>query len=472
MGSRRQAFLAVLLAVGGCRRAPAVRAIEDGVVLPSASAPQVADDDPEPTLSPEVRSSIAALSPASLPPPPPDASNRFADDEGARRLGQKLFYDKGFSGRLLDGDNDGSTHALGKKGESGKVACAGCHVSSAAFSDTRSVRRQISLGAGWGRRRAPSLLDVGQSRLLMWDGRRDTLYNQIFGPIESEVEMNSSRLYVAEQIFLRHRAEYEKIFGSLERMEKIARIAPLSADQTGCSKLDASAKCTEPMRGAPGDHAEFDRLDPADRHAATQVVVNAGKAIGAYERLLGCGQSRFDRWVHGDDGALGRAEQRGAALFVGKARCVPCHGGPFLSDEKFHNIGLRPKFVATAFLDDHDQGAFEALSLMKSDPLNIKGRFSDGNDGRADERSGPEATGAFRTPRLRCVSQRPSFSHTGQLRTLAEVVSFFDRGGETEGYPGHSEIHPLGLTPRERADVVAFLASLDGPGPQQELLGP
>jgi hypothetical protein len=35
----------------------------------------------------------------------------------------------------------------------------------------------------------------------------------------------------------------------------------------------------------PGDNAEYDRMTPANRSAVTGVVVNAGKAIGAYERL-------------------------------------------------------------------------------------------------------------------------------------------------------------------------------------------
>ena len=51
--------------------------------------------------------------------------------------------------------------------------------------------------------------------------------------------------------------------------------------------------------------------------------------------------------------------------------------------------------------------------------------------------------GAFRTPILRCVAQRPSFMHTGQLATLAEVVAFFARGGDPFGYPGTSEIARL-----------------------------
>ncbi len=143
-----------------------------------------------------------------------------------RLLARGCFFDPLFAGKLLDGDNDGSANTLGKKGETGKVSCAGCHVPNAGFLDNRTLGAEISLAAGWGRRRAPSLLDVGQAKILMWDGRHDTLYNQPFGPIESPVEMNSSRLYVAEQIYSRHRAEYEALFGVLPPLDDAQRFPP------------------------------------------------------------------------------------------------------------------------------------------------------------------------------------------------------------------------------------------------------
>jgi cytochrome c peroxidase len=313
---------------------------------------------------------------------------------------------------------------------------------------------------------------VSQSKLLMWDGRRDTLHNQILGPIESEVEMNSSRLFVAQQVFARHKAGYEEIFGSMPPLGDASRFPKLAAADTGCPRLDAKSKCATPVRGAPGDRREFDALARGDQEAVTRVVVNLGKAIAAYERLLTCGAGRFDRFLHGDASAMSPAEQRGAALFVGKARCVECHSGPFMSDEKFHNVGMKPSVVATVFYDVGDEGALKGLGLAKADPLNAEGHFSDGNDGRLPAALDARLTGSFRTPRLRCVSRRPSFMHTGQLRTLDLVVSFFNRGGDRYGYPGKNELVPLGLTPQEREDLAAFMATLDGPGPSADLLGP
>jgi cytochrome c peroxidase len=332
-------------------------------------------------------------------------------------------------------------------------------------------------------RRTPSLLDIGQVPLIMWDGRKDNLYNQVFGPTESAIESNSSRLYLAEQVFARYRAEYEAVFGLMVpsddpgRFSDTARFPPLTAEATGCRDADDFAinevTCPGPMHGAPGDGAEYDGMTAADQEAATGVVVNVGKALAAYQRLLSCGPSRFDAWVHGDEAALSEAEQRGAALFVGKANCVACHSGPYFSDQQFHNVGLEPISIqASGFIDADDRGAAVGLATAIADPLNTKGVWSDaeGGDGRLPSEVPEGMEGAFRTPMLRCGAARPAFMHTGQFKTLREVVAFFSRGGSPSGYPGHNELEPLNLTREEQDDLVAFLRALDGPGPDERLL--
>ena len=427
--------------------------------------------DGPPSFTPSDRAALAALSPATLPPPGVDASNRFADNPQAAIFGQKLFFESAFAGKLLDGDDDGSSTTLGMQGQAGKVACAGCHLPAAGFLDNRTLGKQVSLAAGWGRRRAPSLLDVGQAKLLMWDGRRDALYDQPFGPIESPVEMNSSRLYVAEQLRALYRADYEAIFGAMPPLDDATRFPSLTAALTGCqpSTADPQPTCNGTKHGMPGDGAEYDGLSPADQDAVTEVVVNAGKAIGAYERLLACGPGRFDQWVHGKAGALSPSEQRGAQIFVGSGKCVTCHSGPFLSDQKFHNVGLQPATVAVVFIDANDPGAASGLAAAIADPLNVRGKFSDGDDGRLPSSIPASMNGAFRTPVLRCEARRPSFMHTGQMKTLAEVVAFFARGGDPFGYPGKSEIAHLALSAQDQQDLVAFLGTLEGPGPPASL---
>jgi cytochrome c peroxidase len=438
---------------------------------PSAGAPDDAGQDPAPSFTAPELGLLAMLSPSALPAPGADSSNRFADDPRAAAFGQKLFFEPAFAGKLLEGDDDGSPSTLGARGQTGRVACAGCHVPAAGFLDNRTLGQQISLAAGWGRRRTPSLLDVGQAKLLMWDGRHDALYNQPFGPIESPVEMNSSRLYTAEQIYTLYRADYEAIFGAMPPLDDATRFPQLTADETGCqpSTADTPPTCNGTRHGMPGDGAEFDALAPADQEAVTRVVVDMGKAIGAYERLLTCGPGRFDQWMHGQTGALSRAEQRGAQIFVGRGKCVGCHSGPFLSDQEFHNVGLQPAIVAVVFIDADDHGAVGGLAASIADELNVRGKFSDGDDGRLPMSVDASQEGAFRTPMLRCEGRRPSFMHTGQLKTIEEVVVFFAKGGDAFGYPGKSEIAALELSAQDRQDLVAFLGALEGPGPAANL---
>lgn len=320
------------------------------------------------------RAALATLSPAQLPGSPPDASNRFADDPRAAKLGQALFFDSSFSGVLLDPDNDGSASTLGKVGDSGKVSCSGCHIAGSGFLDSRSPGRDVSLAAGWGLRKAPSLLDVGQVKLLTWGGRHDALYNQVFGPIESPVEMNSSRLYVAEKLATNYRAQYEAIFGPMPAFDDPTQFPALGDKVTGCAPLygvpqpSCGDPCDGKFHGMPGDGAEFDGLSPENQQAVTLAVVNMGKAIGAYERLLSCGQSRFDQWMAGDTSAMSASEQAGAALFVGKGHCIDCHSGPYFSDQKFHDVGLGPKPVGVVFADLNDKGASAGIAAALTDP--------------------------------------------------------------------------------------------------------
>lgn len=429
-------------------------------------------------VSDEAMAALRELSPAELPAPPPDISNRVADDPAAAKFGHKLFFDPGFSGALLDSDNDNDGRSLGKVGESGKVACTGCHVPEASFLDSRSTRAQVSLAAGWGRRRTRHLLDIGQAKLIMWDGRHDALWNQPLLPLETAFEMNSSRLYAAEQIYKRHRADYEAIFGPIPvPLDDASRFPQLDGSTTGCrslSGLNTGVDC----HGMPGDKAEFDGLSAGDQDEVTRVVMNMGKALGAFERLFSCGQSRFDQWMHGKADALTDSEQRGALLFVGQrpdgtmmTGCNSCHSGPFFTDQRFHNVGLAPVGVGPAgsFLDRDDHGALEGLTAVLADPTNTRGIFSDGDDKRLPDTIPKGADGAFRTPSLRCVSRRPTFMHTGQFLSLPDVVKFFEKGGNPAGFPGTNELTPFGFTQAERDDLVAFLKALDGSGPDPSL---
>lgn len=461
MQAKAVGAVCILLSACASDASPTQPSDAQPVSIPDANAPALAE-----------RQLLASLHYDSAPPPP-DPSNRVADDPAARVLGRQLFFDPSLSGPLMEHDNDGGPSTLGKVGEAGRVSCAGCHLPNSGFVDTRSPHKQISLAAGWTRRRTPSLLEVAFAPLYNWDGRRDTLWNQALGVMENAAEFNSGRLLVAQQIYRLYRTPYEAIFGPLPPLLDTTRFPALKPEEAGCQEKLTKTGAVQVCRGKPGDEAEFDALSGSDQEAATRVAVNAAKAMAAYVRQLRCGASRFDAWLDGDDAALNDSEQRGAALFAGRARCTDCHSGPRLTDDAFHNIGLSPAPVAVAFVDANDRGAADGIALAMDDPLNSKGAFSDGDRNVLPAALSDGLLGAFRTPSLRCVSVRPSFMHTGQLKTLEQAVAFHARGGDRRGgYPGQSELTPLDLNEVDQADLVAFLRSLDGPGPEPALLGP
>lgn len=410
------------------------------------------------------------FAPSPLPAAPVDVSNAYADNPKAAALGKRLFEEPLLSGALLDLDADGGPDSLGLRGDTGKVSCAGCHEPESSFLDTRSAFKQISLGTGWTHRRTPTLFDVGQATIVMWGGRHSTLYAQVFGPIENPLEMNSSRLFVAQQIAALYRAEYEDVFGAdaLSPLDDDARFPPLTPETTGCkltSPMDhPRALPPDPLyecHGMPRDGAEYDSMATDDQDLVTRVVVNMGKAIAAFERTLTCGPGRFDDWAHGAPEALDAAEKRGFELFVGKGQCASCHSGPYFSDQRFHALGLAEGPTRSGILNADDHGALRDLDAAINDPLGIKGPYSDGDDGRLPTTLDESLDGAFRTPTLRCVGTRPSFMHSGLLRSLEEVVAFHDRGGDpADTHAGTSELVPLGLTQEEQADLVAFLRAL------------
>ena len=154
------------------------------------------------------------------------------------------------------------------------------------------------------------------------------------------------------------------------------------------------------------------------------------KAIAAYERTILSGNAPYDRFQAGDAAALSAPARRGLALFAGKARCATCHVGFNFTDEGYHNIGVgmdRP---------EPDLGRFTVRKI-------------EGNKGR------------FKTPTLRDVARRPPYMHDGSVKSLDEVVAYYDRGGTANPWLS-PDVKPLGLTIQEQADLVAFLDALTG----------
>lgn len=155
----------------------------------------------------------------------------------------------------------------------------------------------------------------------------------------------------------------------------------------------------------------------------------AAFALAAYIRSLRSGDAPVDRWHAGDTTALSPSAVAGLALFTGKANCATCHIGPNFTDEQFHNTGV----------------------AWQSGPPTDSGRYLVTRESRD--------IGAFKTPTLREITCTAPYMHDGSVRTLEDVIEFYDRGGHSNSYLDE-EVRPLSLTSLERRNLRSLLESL------------
>jgi cytochrome c peroxidase len=156
---------------------------------------------------------------------------------------------------------------------------------------------------------------------------------------------------------------------------------------------------------------------------------NLAKAIASFERVLVRGDSPVDRFRRkGEHDALTPEQRSGLWLYESKGRCWRCHVGSNFTDEALHNTGVN----------------------WGKEPSDL-GRFA--------VTKKEEDRGKFKTPTLRGVGLAKSFMHDGSLRTLQEVVEFYNRGGTANPHLDPA-IAPLNLSQDEVKSLVSFLKSL------------
>ncbi len=268
-----------------------------------------------------------------------------------------------------------------------QIACASCHDPDLGWADGRATsfghnRTQLS-------RNSPAILNSGFREHLFWDGRADSLEDQAAKVLNNQDEMHSSQNIVIEHLaeLPTYRAKFDAVFGP--------------------------------------DGLTYE---------------NAIHAISAYERTVVGGTSRFDSFLKGRQQALSDEALAGLHLFRTNARCMNCHNGPLLTDDKFHHIGLS----------------------------NYGRRFED--RGRYEVTEDPEDVGKFRTPSLRNVVNTAPYMHSG-LFDLDEVLRLYNSGMPTPRprkdqaddplFPKKSPLlEVLNLNSQDLTDLKAFLASL------------
>jgi cytochrome c peroxidase len=379
----------------------------------------------EPTeWSPAELEELRSLWIGSLGAVPSDATNRVADDPRAAELGHRLFFDVRLSAN-------------------GQVSCGTCHRPELQFQDGTPLAR----GIGPTDRRTMPIAGTAHSPWQFWDGRADSQWAQALGPLEHPMEHGTTRTQVIHVVAAHYREEYEALFGPVPHMTGLPENAGPTAD------LNAAAAWAD--------------LPAERREAVTRAFANVGKAIAAYERRIGYGSSRFDRYVEAllrdgraQTGVLSPDEIAGLRLFIGRGNCTQCHNGPLLSNNDFHNTG-----VAAVTSLPADRGRAQGASQVLAHEFNCRSRWSDAPD-RCSEldfivADGHELERAFKTPSLRNVADRAPYMHAGQIASLAEVLAHYNAAPAAPA--GHSELRPLRLSARELAQLEAYLRALTGP---------
>jgi cytochrome c peroxidase len=274
------------------------------------------------------------------------------------------------------------------------LSCASCHDPKADFTDGKNVSTGVR--GALGTRNAPTILNAAYLPFQFWDGRAITLEEQAAFPIANPVEM--SQPHAADVSKLgddpTYRAMFKKAFGT---------------EDVNIQRVEA--------------------------------------ALASFERTVLTGNSAFDRFQYGGQGAaLTPAQLRGYMVYLdpNRGNCASCHTvgtkDALFTDGKFHNIG---------------QG------------VDADGKITD--VGRFHETKVATDTGAFKTATLRNVANTAPYMHDGSLKTLKAVVDFYAGQGNSNPYldPEMKKIH---LTGTDRADLIEFLQSLTGDVPPN--LGP
>ncbi len=296
----------------------------------------------------------------------------------------------------------------------GTMSCGMCHIPEQGFS-SHELATPVGVFGRSLRRNAPTMFNVAYANPLFHDGRESTLEAQVVGPLLSPDEMaNPSE---------------EALLGRIRQLP------------------DYQGRFEE----AFGDDLSMTRI---------------GEAIAAWERTLLSADTPFDRWFYGEDAqALEESARQGFELFRGKAGCAQCHtvseDHALFTDLDFHDTGLGYR---NSLPDDSPVHVEISPGVVIPVPRPVVESVGDParpDHGRFEVTGESTDRWRYRTPTLRNVALTAPYMHDGSLRTLEEVLRFYNSGG----FP-HSgldpRIRPLDLTPEELEQLQDFLEALTG----------
>jgi cytochrome c peroxidase len=261
--------------------------------------------------------------------------------------------------------------------ESHAISCNSCHMVGLGGVDLQ----ETSIGHHWqrGGRNAPTVLNAVFNTAQFWDGRAADLEEQAGGPLVNPVEMGTTERHVIEQ-----------------------------------------------LRGIPGYVAAFDRAFPESEEPLS--FTNVLDSIALFEATLVTPDAPFDRYLRGDDSALGADQKEGLRLFMDKG-CAGCHNGINVGGSQYAPFGVVEKPGAD-ILPPNDKGRFQVTQTATDEYV-------------------------FKVPTLRNIELTPPYFHSGKVWDLRQAV----------GIMGVSQLGAQ-LSDEETGLITEFLLSLTGDQPE------
>ena len=212
-------------------------------------------------------------------------------DQNIARLGEMLFHDK----RLSSTD---------------EVSCASCHDLNRGGVD--GLPGSVGINNNVGTTNSPTVFNISLNIAQFWDGRVESVYDQIDGPIHHPMEMGSNWPDIVEKL------------GSDETYTKL-----------------------------------FNDFYPDGMTAG-----NIKDAIANFERTLLTVNSPFDRYLKGDLDAISNNVKQGYEKFKDYG-CVACHQGSNVGGNMYQPLGIMGDYFADRGtpITESDLGRFNVTGL-------------------------------------------------------------------------------------------------------------
>jgi cytochrome c peroxidase len=338
------------------------------------------DEDDRAALIAEVRALIATRGITPTPPPPPVSDALY-------ELGRALAFDK-----ILGGNQD--------------ISCMTCHHPAVGTDDDRHLPRGAGgTGLGLARtggsiipRNAPALFNLHEYPTMFWDSRVErNAAGDIVTPAGAQLtaEMKAALTFgvvAAQAMFPVTSREEMRGWPGQNAIADVADGDFQGVWQALMQRLGAIPEYVAMFEAAyPG--VPFENMSFA--HAANAI---AGFELRAFAAL----DSPWQRFVAGDDQALGKAELEGAKTFFDEG-CGSCHSGRAFSNFRHHDTGLAQLGPGTgAGPTGTDDFGREHVTGVQGD------RYR------------------FRTTPLVNVALTGPYGHSGQYADLREFVLHYD----------------------------------------------